>query len=79
MKFGVCVGTSVEKMKYIKEIGFDYAESHCQDIVRATPETLEEIKATGLEDYIKEKTGLLIDAYFSATKIKWILDNIPAF
>ena len=48
MKFGVCVGTSVEKMKYIKEIGFDYAESHCQDIVRATPETLEEIKATGL-------------------------------
>ena len=48
MKFGVCVGTSVEKMNFIKEIGFDYAESHCQEIVNATPETLEEIKATGL-------------------------------
>ena len=31
----------------------------------------------GLGDYVKEKTGLLIDAYFSGTKIKWILDNVP--
>ncbi len=44
---------------------------------RRTAELCEEIKATGLEDYIKDKTGLLIDAYFSATKIKWILDNVP--
>lgn len=48
MKFGVCVGTSAEKMRYIKELGFDYAEGHCQEIVRATEEELEEIKATGL-------------------------------
>lgn len=30
----------------------------------------------GLEEYIKENTGLILDAYFSATKIKWILDNV---
>lgn len=48
MKFGVCVGTSAEKMRYIKELGFDYAESHCQEIVKATEEKLEEIKAIGL-------------------------------
>ena len=35
------------------------------------------MKARGLEEYVKERTGLLIDAYFSATKIKWILDNVP--
>ncbi len=44
---------------------------------RRTAELCEELKARGLEDYVKEKTGLLIDAYFSGTKIKWILDNIP--
>lgn len=43
---------------------------------RRTAELCEELKAQGLEEYIKEKTGLLIDAYFSATKIKWILDNV---
>ena len=35
------------------------------------------MKRQGLEDYIREHTGLLIDAYFSGTKIKWILDNVP--
>ena len=44
---------------------------------RRTAEYCEELKKQGLEDYIKEKTGLLIDAYFSGTKIKWILDNVP--
>ncbi|MCJ8343577.1 MAG: glycerol kinase GlpK [Cetobacterium sp.] len=34
-------------------------------------------KIQGLEDYVKENTGLIIDAYFSGTKIKWILDNVP--
>ena len=43
---------------------------------RRTADICEELKAQGLEDYIKEKTGLLIDAYFSGTKIKWILDNV---
>lgn len=33
--------------------------------------------AEGLSDYVADKTGLVIDAYFSATKIKWILDNLP--
>lgn len=43
---------------------------------RRTAKMCEELKARGLEDYVKEKTGLLIDAYFSGTKIKWILDNV---
>ena len=44
---------------------------------RRTAELCEQIKADGMEEYIKEKTGLVIDAYFSGTKIKWILDNVP--
>lgn len=43
---------------------------------RRTADYCEELKALGLGDYIKNTTGLLIDAYFSATKIKWILDNV---
>jgi glycerol kinase len=36
----------------------------------------EELKARGLSDYVKENTGLVIDSYFSGTKIKWILDQV---
>ncbi|MDL0173095.1 glycerol kinase GlpK, partial [Clostridioides difficile] len=43
---------------------------------RRTSEICDELKNKGLEESIKEKTGLLIDAYFSATKVKWILDNV---
>lgn len=43
---------------------------------RRTASMCEELKAQGLGDYIKEHTGLIIDAYFSGTKIKWILDNV---
>lgn len=43
---------------------------------RRTSEFCSELKEQGLEPYVKEKTGLLIDAYFSATKIRWILDNV---
>lgn len=51
----------------------------CNAIVwqcRRTANYCEELKAQGLGDYIKKTTGLLIDAYFSGTKIKWILDNV---
>ena len=48
MKFGVCVGTDIEKMKYIKALGYDYAESHCQEIVKADKDKLDAMKATGL-------------------------------
>lgn len=44
---------------------------------RRTAETCDDLKARGLEKLIAEKTGLVVDAYFSGTKIKWILDNIP--
>lgn len=37
----------------------------------------EDLKAKGLEQMVKEKTGLVVDAYFSGTKIKWIIDNVP--
>ena len=43
---------------------------------RQTAQICEELKEKGLDPYVREKTGLLIDAYFSATKIKWIMDNI---
>ena len=42
---------------------------------RRTAPLIEEIKAKGLSDMICEKTGLIPDAYFSASKIRWILDN----
>jgi glycerol kinase len=43
---------------------------------RRTADYCEQLKSEGLSNYIKSTTGLLIDAYFSATKIKWILDNV---
>ncbi|MEA4965140.1 MAG: glycerol kinase GlpK [Oscillospiraceae bacterium] len=44
---------------------------------RRTAPICEELRAQGLTDYIRENTGLLIDAYFSGTKLKWILDRVP--
>ena len=43
---------------------------------RAEP-TCAELRARGLADTIRDKTGLLVDAYFSGTKLKWLLDNVP--
>lgn len=44
---------------------------------RRTSEICEELRKLGFEGKIKEKTGLILDPYFSGTKIKWILDNVP--
>lgn len=55
-------------------------EPLCNAIVwqdRRTSAYCDELKAKGLAKSVQEKTGLIIDAYFSATKIRWILDNIP--
>ncbi len=43
---------------------------------RRTASFCDELKAKGLDKVIREKTGLIVDAYFSASKIKWILDNV---
>jgi glycerol kinase len=43
---------------------------------RRTAEYCDQLKRDGLIDTVRNKTGLIIDAYFSATKIKWILDNV---
>ncbi|MBN4070546.1 glycerol kinase GlpK [Olleya sp. AH-315-F22] len=43
---------------------------------RRTAKFCDEVKTEGHSETIKEKTGLIIDAYFSATKLKWILDNV---
>lgn len=51
----------------------------CNAIVwqcRRTAQLCERLKSDGLSDFIYEKTGLVPDAYFSATKLKWILDNV---
>lgn len=44
---------------------------------RRTSDYCDELKRQGVTEMIRQKTGLIIDAYFSATKIKWILDNVP--
>jgi len=52
----------------------------CNAIVwqdRRTAAFCDELKAANLSELIKQKTGLVIDAYFSASKLKWILDNVP--
>ncbi|RSL33104.1 glycerol kinase [Salibacterium salarium] len=43
---------------------------------RQTAEVCEELREKGLNDTFRKKTGLLIDAYFSGTKVKWMLDNV---
>lgn len=43
---------------------------------RRTAALCEQLKARGLTDYIRDNTGLVLDAYFSGTKLKWILDNV---
>lgn len=53
--------------------------SVCNAIVwqdRRTSDYCDRLKNDGLGDLIREKTGLIVDAYFSATKLKWILDNV---
>ena len=55
-------------------------EPVCNAIVwqcRRTAEYCDSLKAMGLTDLIRRKTGLVIDAYFSGTKIRWILENVP--
>ena len=44
---------------------------------RRTSEYADSLKEKGLTDTFRAKTGLVIDAYFSGTKVKWILDNVP--
>ena len=44
---------------------------------RRTATICEQLKANGHADLIREKTGLIVDAYFSGTKIAWILDHVP--
>lgn len=44
---------------------------------RRTSEYCDSLKEQNLTGFIREKTGLIIDAYFSATKIRWILENVP--
>lgn len=53
----------------------------CNAIVwqcRRTAEECERLKAAGMEQYIRETTGLIIDPYFAGTKMKWILENVSA-
>lgn len=44
---------------------------------RRTSDSIEELKKTGFDKVVRERTGLIPDAYFSASKIAWILDNVP--
>jgi len=44
---------------------------------KRTAPICEDLKSRGLTDYVRKTTGLVIDSYFSATKVRWILDNVP--
>src|SRR6202022_3779585 len=44
---------------------------------RRTSSMCETMKADGLESFVRHKTGLVIDAYFSGTKVRWLLDHVP--
>ena len=44
---------------------------------RRTASFCDRLRADGLESFVQEKTGLVIDAYFSGTKVRWLLDNVP--
>src|SRR5262245_48088060 len=44
---------------------------------RRTADFCDRLKREGQEDFIRERTGLVVDAYFSASKVAWILDNVP--
>ena len=53
----------------------------CNAIVwqcRRTAPECERLRQAGMEQYIRDTTGLVIDPYFSGTKMKWILENVPA-
>lgn len=73
-----CIGIANQRETTIvwdRETGFPvYNAIVWQD--RRTADYCEELKAEGYADYIQQKTGLVIDAYFSATKVKWILDHV---
>ena len=51
-------------------------QRHCLAVTAAPSEYCDRLKAEGQTEFIRERTGLIVDAYFSATKIKWILDNV---
>ncbi len=48
MKFGLCLGTDIERMKIAKELGFDYCESNCGGIVKSSEEHIAAMKAVGI-------------------------------
>ena len=58
----------------------DTGEPVCNAIVwqdRRTAEFCDTLKAEGHEAFVRERTGLVVDAYFSGSKVRWILDNVP--
>ena len=73
-----CIGIANQRETTIvwdRETGFPvYNAIVWQD--RRTADYCEVLKAEGYSDVIQQKTGLVIDAYFSATKVKWILDHV---
>ena len=60
-----------------KETGVPVYNAIVWQCRRTAPLVDELLKTPGMDEYIRENTGLVPDAYFSATKIKWILDHVP--
>ena len=64
--------TTIVWNKYTGEPVFNAICWQC----RRTADYIDKLKSDGLEEYVKETTGLVPDAYFSGSKIAWILDNV---
>ena len=71
------LGVALSAMNQIGASAEDIAAIGITNQRETTSEYCDELKARGLTEKFREKTGLVIDAYFSATKLKWILDNVP--
>ncbi|MFW6049951.1 MAG: glycerol kinase GlpK [Myxococcota bacterium] len=77
-----CRGVGITNQRETAVV-WERSSAHAEPIHRAvvwqdrrTAERCRELKAAGLEDLVRERTGLVIDPYFSGTKVEWILDHV---
>ena len=75
---GEVILTPGERLSFLQQDHFKYDQYPVLDtVIMGNARLYEIMKEKGLTEMFRQKTGLVIDAYFSATKVKWILDNVP--
>ena len=60
MKFGVCIGTNVENMRYAKSLGYDYVEVHCQEIANKPIEHIEAMKRSACRSWQRTASSVCV-------------------